>query len=79
MLNGVLAWEREVGEPVVLRRYELSHRRETFPLYQTTNVIMRLFTDDRPLARLARAATIRAGVKLPLARRAISAMLMQRG
>lgn len=75
----IMARGGDVGDPAALRRYERGHRAETFPLYQATNAIAGLFTDERALARVARNAAIRAGARLPFARHAVSSMLMQRG
>lgn len=69
---------RDIASPSLLRRYEMTHRLASRPLYAATNFLVRLYTDERPGARLARHATLRAGSRLPLARRAITAMLMQR-
>ncbi|WP_232328711.1 5-demethoxyubiquinol-8 5-hydroxylase UbiM [Sphingomonas horti] len=60
-----------------LARFETAHRRACRPIFEATNAIVRLFTDERPPARLARHAVLRAGRRVPLARRAISAMLMR--
>lgn len=79
LLSGTAARGGDVGDAAMLRRYEMGHRAATFPLFQATNMIVRLFTDERPLARIARAAGLHAGARLPFARRAVSAMLMQRG
>ncbi|MCC2975743.1 5-demethoxyubiquinol-8 5-hydroxylase UbiM [Sphingomonas sp. PL-96] len=69
---------RDIAAPSLLRRFEMTHRLASRPLYAATNFLVRLYTDERPGARLARHATLRAGSRFPLARRAITAMLMQR-
>lgn len=61
------AWQRErrkaaafdPGTDAVLSAYQFEHRRTTFPIYAGTNAIVRLFTDDSPPARVARAAALR--------------------
>jgi ubiquinone biosynthesis UbiH/UbiF/VisC/COQ6 family hydroxylase len=68
----------DIAAPALLRRYEMTHRLASRPLYAATNFLVRLYTDERPGARLARHATLRVGSRLPLARQAITAMLMQR-
>jgi ubiquinone biosynthesis UbiH/UbiF/VisC/COQ6 family hydroxylase len=68
----------DIAAPALLRRYEITHRLASRPLYAATNFLVRLYTDERPGARLARHATLRVGSRLPLARQAITAMLMQR-
>jgi len=55
---------RDIGSLAALRPFERAHRRATLPLYLGTNAIVGLFTDERPLARLARRGV------LDLARRA---------
>ena len=69
---------QDIAAASLLRRYEMTHRLASRPLYAATNFLVRLYTDERPGARLARDATLRVGSRLPLARRAITAMLMQR-
>lgn len=49
----------------ILNDYERAHRRACRPVYGGTNAIVGLFTDDRPPARLARAAVMRMG-RVPL-------------
>jgi 2-polyprenyl-6-methoxyphenol hydroxylase-like FAD-dependent oxidoreductase len=61
----------------VLRRYEARHRRESLPIYRGTNMIHRLYSDERPPARLARHAAIRIGRRLPFVRSAVTSMLMR--
>lgn len=48
-----------------LQRYAAEHRRTTAPIYEGTNAIVRLFTDDRAPARLLRGAVLRAARALP--------------
>lgn len=47
------------GDSAVLQRWADVHRRETWPIWAGTNAIVRLFTDDRAPARLARSAVLR--------------------
>lgn len=61
----------------VLRRYELRHRRAAMPLCRATNLIVRLYNDERRPARIARDAAIRLGRKLPAVRSAVRSMLLQ--
>ncbi|MCB1994322.1 MAG: FAD-dependent monooxygenase, partial [Rhodoferax sp.] len=44
--------------PRALAAYEAEHRRTTWPIYQGTNAVVSLFTDDRPLARVLRPAVL---------------------
>lgn len=62
----------------MLRDYETAHRMASRPLYTATNLLVRLYGDSRPVARLARHAVLQAGRRMPLVRSAVSAMLMQR-
>lgn len=45
----------------MLEKYSKKHRRHTLPLYHGTNVIVKLFTNENPLAKIARKAALRAG------------------
>ncbi len=70
-LYGVEVMAREIGasgdpgRESVLARYADEHRRTTGPIYAGTNAVVRLFTDDRPPARLLRGAVLRAAKALP--------------
>jgi 2-polyprenyl-6-methoxyphenol hydroxylase-like FAD-dependent oxidoreductase len=50
---------RDIGGSAGLRRWAAEHRRTTLPVYLGTNALVRLFTDDRAPARLARSAVLR--------------------
>lgn len=50
---------RDIGEAGVLAAYARAHRSETYPLYQTTNAIVGLYTDNSWPARVARDALLR--------------------
>lgn len=77
LLAATIARGGDVGNPLLLRRFEAGHRAATLPLYRATNMIVRLFTDDRPLARATRDVAIGLGARLPPVRRAVRAMLTQ--
>ena len=77
LLAATIARGGDVGHPLLLRRFEAGHRAATLPLYRATNMIVRLFTDDRPLARATRAIAIGLGARLPPVRRSVSAILTQ--
>ncbi len=66
--------ERGIGD-AALRRYESEHRRTTLPIYEGTNAIVRLFTDDALPARLARHAVLRIAHALPPLRQVITRQL----
>lgn len=65
----------DIAEPAGLRRYERGHRRATAPLFAATNALARLYADDRPLARFARGAGLRAMALAPGARGLVEASL----
>jgi ubiquinone biosynthesis UbiH/UbiF/VisC/COQ6 family hydroxylase len=46
------------GLPRALAAYEAEHRRTTWPIYHGTNLVVSLFTDERPLARRLRPAVL---------------------
>lgn len=77
-LARVLRHADDVGDARALRRYAVAHRAATRPLYLATLGLVRLFTDERRPARALRKAVLRIGA-LPPIRRALGAMLMERG
>ncbi|MDV3258022.1 MAG: 5-demethoxyubiquinol-8 5-hydroxylase UbiM [Sphingomonas sp.] len=60
----------------VLERYSIAHRRAALPIYRATNMIVRLFNDERPAAWAARHAALRLGRRVPLVRTAVRSMLL---
>jgi len=58
-LAAALRGAKDVGDAARLQRWADTHRRETWPIWAGTNAIVRLFTDDRTPARLARSAVLR--------------------
>ncbi len=65
----------DIANAAGLARYERGHRRATLPLYVATNAIARLYSDERPLARVARGAGLRLMNATPGARRIVEASL----
>lgn len=51
----------DIGSSVLLEKFDRKHRQATLPLYLGTNLLVNLFTDERPAAKLARGAVLRAG------------------
>jgi len=51
----------DIGSPVLLEAFNRKHRHATLPLYLGTNTLVSLFTDERPVAKIARKAVLRAG------------------
>jgi ubiquinone biosynthesis UbiH/UbiF/VisC/COQ6 family hydroxylase len=65
----------DIGAPEGLLRYERQHRSATWPLYVATNSLAKLYTDDRPLPRFARALGLRFMWAATPARRLLEAHL----
>lgn len=65
----------DAGLDTALAAYAAEHRRATWPIYTGTNAIVQLYTDDRPPARLLRAAVLRAAAALPPVRALITRQL----
>lgn len=61
--------------PAALRRFENGHRSACQPLYTGTNLLVRLFTDERLPARAMRHAVLRLGAGLPFVQPSVRAML----
>ncbi|CAO3437966.1 Ubiquinone biosynthesis hydroxylase, UbiH/UbiF/VisC/COQ6 family [Azospirillum doebereinerae] len=68
---------RDIAAPLLLRRYEMTHRLATRPLYTATKLLVRLYTDERPPFAIARHAALRAAAHLPLVRGTVTRLLMQ--
>ena len=56
---------RDLGDAAVLQRYARAHHRHAWPLYQGTNAIVGLYTDERPLPKLLRRAVLAGSSHLP--------------
>lgn len=69
-------WARAPGD-TALQAYAAEHRRVTLPVYEGTNAIVKLFTDDRMPAKLLRGAVLRVARQLPPVRTLISRQLTQ--
>lgn len=70
---------RDLGDPVLLARYQRRHRHGSWPLFQATRAIVGLYTDDRLPARWVRGAALRASAGLPPFRRLLAATLTDAG
>lgn len=68
---------KDVGSSKVLQAYYLRHRLLAQPLYDATNAIVRLFTDDSKVARLVRKAAVRIGNNLSPFKRLVTHRLTQ--
>ncbi len=77
-LYGVEVLVRELSRGLgdtALETYAAEHRRVTWPVYEGTNAIVRLFTDDRLPARLLRGAVLRMARGLPPVREMVTRRL----
>lgn len=74
-IRRALAQGGDPGAASALWRYAARHRRTAAPLYAATNALVRLYTDERPAARLARSAALRIGARMPLFRSSVRMML----
>ncbi|MET3652251.1 5-demethoxyubiquinol-8 5-hydroxylase UbiM [Dyella japonica] len=75
LIARAVAHGSDIGSPDLLRRYQRLHRRATWPLYAATMAVVGMYTDDRPIARLARSALLRASDVLPPVRQGIARVL----
>lgn len=69
---------RDIAAPALLADYERAHRLATWPLYQGTNLVATLYTDDRPAARMVRRVVLRLADRVMPFKRAIAGHLTQR-
>jgi ubiquinone biosynthesis UbiH/UbiF/VisC/COQ6 family hydroxylase len=67
-----------LGADAPLQRYATGHRRDTWPIYQGTNAVVKLFTDERRPARLLRQGVLRLAQALPPLKAAIAQQLTAR-
>jgi len=68
----------DIGAPAGLARFERGHRLASRPLYEATNAIAALYTDDRLPARVLRRAGLRLAQGVTPFRQLIAAHLTQR-
>ncbi|SDH05196.1 Ubiquinone biosynthesis hydroxylase, UbiH/UbiF/VisC/COQ6 family [Pseudomonas flavescens] len=68
---------RDIGEPGVLQGYAGAQQRASWPLYQATSALVRLYTDDRMPTRLLRNAGLRLAQNLPPFKAALARHLTQ--
>ena len=69
----------DLGDAVALERFEREHRRATRPIYLGTNAVVKLFTDERPLARALRQGVLQGAAHLPPLKALISQQLTGKG
>ncbi|GAA5315066.1 MAG: 5-demethoxyubiquinol-8 5-hydroxylase UbiM [Candidatus Pelagadaptatus aseana] len=68
---------KDIGSAWVLHNYEARHQLLARPLYDSTNLIVKLYTDDQPVARLARKAALRIGNNISPFKKLITHRLTQ--
>ncbi|WP_179454202.1 5-demethoxyubiquinol-8 5-hydroxylase UbiM [Xanthomonas arboricola] len=69
---------RDIGSAGLLHDYQRVHRLATRPLFEATNAVAALYTDDRLPARVLRGGALRAAHAIAPFRQAIAAHLTQR-
>lgn len=52
---------RDIASILLLRKYEMRHKLLSKPIYDGTNAIVQLYTDDNPIAKVTRKVALRAG------------------
>lgn len=64
-LSAAFAHGADIGAASVLEPYARGHHRHAWPLYQGTNAVVRLYTDNRPLPKLLRQVVLAGSSRLP--------------
>lgn len=68
---------KDIGGQSVLQGYQWRHQLLAKPLYESTNLIVRLYTDDRPVAKLVRKLGVRVGNNIEPFKRLVTHRLTQ--
>jgi ubiquinone biosynthesis UbiH/UbiF/VisC/COQ6 family hydroxylase len=68
---------KDIGGQSVLQGYQWRHQLLAKPLYESTNLIVRLYTDDRPVAKLVRKLGVRVGNNLAPFKKLVTHRLTQ--
>lgn len=66
---------KDIGAANMLAAYTRQHQRNTLPLYHGTNLIVKLFTRETPLAKTLRHGVLRVSNRLPLLKTLITRQL----
>ncbi len=69
----------DIGSTTLLQRYQRRHMRATKPMFHGTNGLVKLFTDDRAVAKLARRTVLRVANNLPPLKHVIQSKLTEAG
>jgi ubiquinone biosynthesis UbiH/UbiF/VisC/COQ6 family hydroxylase len=68
---------KDIASNWVLNNYEIRHQLLSKPLYEATNAIVDLYTNDKPLAKIVRKAAIHVGNKFMPFKQAVTHRLTQ--
>lgn len=68
---------KDIGSKWLLGNYEARHKLLSKPIYDGTNVVVQLFTDDNPLAKVARKAALRIGNNFKPFKKLVTQRLIQ--
>lgn len=68
---------KDIASSWVLHNYEVRHQLLSKPLYEATNTIVALYTNDKPLAKIARNAAMHIGNKFMPFKHAVTHRLTQ--
>ena len=68
---------KDIASSWVLHNYEIRHQLLSKPLYEATNAIVDLYTNDKPLAKMARKAAIHLGNQFMPFKHAVTHRLTQ--
>lgn len=68
---------KNIASSWVLHNYEVRHQLLSKPLYEATNAIVELYTNDKPLARIARKAALHIGNQFMPFKHAVTHRLTQ--
>lgn len=74
-IKAALSAGEDFASQSLLLRYEQKHRRETRPLFFATHAISKLYSSNRPSARLIRASALRLGNRLTPFKQAVAGFL----
>ncbi len=76
-IKNAVASGGDIGAKSVLQAYARKHDLACKPIYHGTNILVKLYTDTRPLAKRARSALLRAGNRLKPMKRLIMNQLTE--
>lgn len=68
---------KDIASTWVLGNYEVRHKLLSTPIYDGTNAVVRLFTDDNPLAKVARKTALRFGNNFKPFKKLVTQRLIQ--